>query len=195
MCDDCHVYKGHELVECDGGCDNKNWSEDMYKESFYFSPWDDEPSESGFTFCQDCMDSGYQDEDQFYCDWCSRDIATNNGYNSYYRFIEEGSMTCLKCVGDELKDNGLASFEGELELVIKGESLFGMFFDVGELEGQGWTAAEGFDNVLIDAGNRASVGDVIKSLNDAGRKVIIGYESLSIMGDEGYITVFSKEVA
>ncbi len=196
MCDNCRERDGQELVDCDGGCDTKNWSEDMYVDSYFFTPWDDEPTETGFTFCQECIDSGYQDgSDQFYCDWCSRDIAESNGYHSYYRLIQEGSMVCLKCIEDELKVKGVAAFEEEFELIIKGESMFGMFFNSGELEGEGWQAAEGFDNIRIDGENRGKVGDMVKSLNDEGRLAIIAYESLSIIGDEGYITVFSKEVA
>jgi len=195
-CDTCRLADGEEQEKCDH-CEELRFEDSILPEEVYFSPFDDDPTETGFTFCKTCYEQGEVDsnEETFYCDGCYRDIMVGNGYMQHYRIIGGCEMLCLKCVEETLKSEGIAGFEDELENVIEKGQPFGMFFNVGELEGEGWEPVPEFHNHLVSgADDMALLADLAKTEHEAGRLIIIGYESLSMMGDEGYVTLFSKGV-
>lgn len=195
-CDACRKLAGEERRECDA-CEGEHFASDMYEEAFYFSPFDDEEKLSGFAYCLECIDQGADDPDGqvFYCDWCERSIASDNGRMQHYRLLNDCEQVCLRCIETTLKDSGIAGIDGDqtLDEVFAGK-MFGMFFNVGELEAEGWTPDADYHDARIDGleGARA-LGKRAEEHHLAGRRIIIGYERLSIIGDEGYVTLFTKE--
>ena len=193
-CVPCRLLAEEEQEHCDG-CDEDAF--DTYSESMFFSPFDDEEQDTGFTFCMPCLDGGRDDPDgeRFNCDGCNRDIASTNGRMTHYRILNECEMVCLKCIEEGLKSGGVAAVGDDdlLADIFNGHKLFGMFFNVGELEDEGWTADPDFHNAVVgDGETMAALGERCRWHHEAGRPFIVEYESLSIIGDEGYITLRVK---
>ncbi len=160
----------------------------------YFSPFDTEEQGTGFFYCDACYEDGSADVDTFYCDGCSRTISESNGAHGHYRLIGGCELVCLRCIDKTLKREGIAGFPDELDELFTGGVLFGMFFNVGELEAEGWIGAPGYTNTFVKGREQAkALAYMAQSLDEGGRMIIIGYERLSIVGDEGYVTLFSKE--
>ena len=198
MCNDCRRQGGEEQEECTG-CEADTFTADLYEEALFFSPFDDEATDTGFKYCQECTDTGKDNEDgtQFYCDGCSREILSDNGRLIHYRLINECEQICIKCVGEALKAGGMAALNDEDMLggLFNRGQIFGMFFNVGELTSEGWTADPDFHDYRVEAPHADELGARAKEHHEAGRLIIIEYERLSIMGDEGYVTLYTKEDA
>ncbi len=193
-CDTCRLADGETEEACDH-CEELRFEVNLIPEEVYFSPFDDEPTATGFKYCSTCYEQGEieSNDETFYCDGCYRDIMQDNGYLSQYRIIGDCEMLCLKCIEETLKSEGIAGFEDELDNVLERGKPFGMFFNVGELEGEGWKPVPGFtDHIVSGAYEAALLAELAKEEHEAGRLIIIGYERMSIMGDEGYVTLFSK---
>ncbi len=198
-CAACRIRDGEELYECDG-CGEDTLDGDLYTEAFYFSPFDDEERESGFRFCYPCIDQGNDNVDgtEFYCDGCERKIASDNGRMLYYRILNDCEQVCLKCIEEDLKAGGIAAIDDDaiLERLFAGDNLFGMFFNVGELEAEGWTPDPLYHDYRCGGGEETvKLGARAHGWHKAGRLIIVGYESLSIIGGVGYVTLFTKEKA
>jgi len=191
-CRECRAATENEAT-CDG-CDKVLLEGDLYPEAYFFSPWDDDVSSTGLAYCQPCLDSGGGDDDTFYCDGCGRDISTDNGRMTHYRIFNDGEQVCLKCIMDSLLAGGVSNLDDEdiLASVIDDGKPWGMFFDRGQLEAEGWTTEEGWTNKLFNDYDADKLASKCKALYEAGRPFIIAYESLSITGGEGYISVYSK---
>ena len=190
----CRVCRAdtEDEVTCDG-CDETYLEGDVYEQSMYFDPWQVEEQSTGIRYCQSCIDRGSdRDEGIFYCEECNRDISDSNGRMYYYRILNECEQVCLRCIETDLKAGGVAALNDEdlLDKIFAGESLFGMFFNVGELEAEGWVPVEPFNDVRVTSGK--DIGPACRKLFDAEQPFIIGYERMSIMGDEGYVTLFTK---
>lgn len=192
-CSGCRVAAGEDTEECDG-CREQALEGDLTEQFFYMSPFDDEESGTGLKYCPHCFEDnqGELDEGTFNCERCERQIAEDRGHMTYYRIIDECEMVCLRCVEDILRSEGLAGFENELNLLLTQGRLFGMFFNVGELELDGWTR-ELYDVKVGSEAEAMVIAHKAQELHEDGRRIIIGYERMSIMGDEGYVTLFSKE--
>lgn len=190
-CSACRAAAGEDTEECDG-CGEATLEGDLCKEGYYFSPFDEEERDTGLKYCRRCLDEyGIPDEGTFYCSACERQIADSNGHMTYYRIIDDCEQVCLRCIEDILRSHGIAGFEGALEKLFTEGVLFGMFFNEGELEADGWTRE--LYNVCIGSTDEAMViARKAQELHEAGRLIIIGYERLSICGSEGYVTLFSK---
>jgi len=189
-CSGCRTLAGEVMEECDG-CREQTLEEDLREQFFYMSPFDDEESGTGLSYCPHCWDRGESlDEGTFYCDRCEREIAEDRGHMTYYRIVD-GEMTCLRCTEDVLRAEGIAGFPDTLDELFTEGKLFGMFFNVGELEADGWTR-ELYDVKVGSPAEAMVIAHKAQELHEAGRRIIIGYERLSIMGDEGYVTLFSK---
>ncbi len=161
----------------------------------FFSPFDDEEQGTGCFYCNSCYEDGRADDGTFHCDGCSRTISDSRGHLTHSRWVNE-RMECLRCVCEVLKAEGIAGYPDMLQGLFVDGRLFGMFFNRGELEAEGWIGAPGFTDTLV--GGRGlttpkALGYQAQSLHEGGRMIIIGYENLSIMGDEGYVTLYSKE--
>ncbi len=175
----------------------------------YDSPWDTVPAiiwlhdserrPVPYDIAESCLwaiDSGHlTDFHYFDCDACNRMVIVRcpqNGWQSYSRIVNDCEQWCLACVESTLKEEGIAGFPGELEELCESGHLFGMFFNVNELENEGWLATE--YRTFIDREESAMrLATEAKRLHEQGRLIIIGYESLAIGGSEGYVTLFSKE--
>ncbi len=197
QCEDCRAQNGEELTKCDV-CEESDFTADMYEEYIFMSPFDDEEQATGVAYCRPCVDRGANDPDGefFTCDGCYRKIASDNGHITHYRILNDYKQICLKCIEDDLKQGGVAALNDDdlLEQVFKGQ-VFGMFFDVGELAAEGWTADPDYDDVVMDTARAGELGARCRLHHDAGRLFIIEYERLSIVRDEGYITLRTKQEA
>lgn len=194
-CRDCRIAAGEGQAECEE-CGEPTFTDALYWESYYLSPFDDEPVDSDVKVCLACWDaagdSGGLEEGLFWCDACNRQISESRGHHLYYRDLEAGRW-CLACVEEVLKAEGIAGFEPELEALFNDGKPFGMFFNRGELEAEGWTPAPGFSDYRVAGGEETrALAAAARALHEAGERIIIGYERLSIVGDEGYVTLFSK---
>jgi len=189
-CTTCRLLAGEEQAECDG-CQEWTLEDDLTEQCYYFSPFDDEESGTGFRYCVHCWDQGGLDEGTFNCERCERQIAEDRGHMTYYRIIDECEMVCLQCVEEVLQDEGIAGFECEMEKLFREGALFGMFFNVGEPEADGWER-ELYDVRVAGTEGAMVIADKARELHEDGRRILIGYERLSIMGDEGYVSLYSK---
>ncbi len=194
-CVPCRLRHDEEQEACDS-CEELSF--DTYEEHIWLSPFDDEETATGFRFCQPCLDQGGNDPDgqQFYCDGCSREIASDNGRMIHYHILNACEMVCLRCIEEDLKRGGIATLDDEdiLTQLFAGKP-FGMFFNVGELEAEGWEPDPLYHDYRLDAGNAIKLGARAHGWHNSGRLIIIGYERLSIMGDEGYVTLYTKEAS
>lgn len=175
----------------------------------YSSPWDDEPitiyvhdnenlKPYTWTPCREATTSpDVTDFHYFTCEGCYRDVIVRNprnGWHNYSRIVNECEEWCLRCVEEVLKQEGIAGFEVELEGLFERGRLFGMFFSVGELEGEGWEPEPGFHDAHITTEEQAmDLAARGQALHQRRRRIIIAYESMAIGGLEGYVTLFSKE--
>ncbi len=175
-------------------CDREGTDEHELIEFFmFFSPFDDEERGTGCFYCESCYEDGQADDGTFFCDGCARTISDSRGHLTHSRWVNNG-VVCLRCVHETLREEGVAAYPDMLqELFIDGR-LFGIFFNRGELEAEGWIGAPGFTDTLIKGEEGAkALGHTARSLHEGGQMIIIGYENLSIMGDEGYVTLYSKD--
>ncbi len=69
----------------------------------------------------------------------------------------------------------------------------GEFFDEDELREAGYVKVDDFGSVKITEVNAAEYCHHAKSLIDDGAKVITVYKSLSILGNEGYVSMWSTK--
>lgn len=194
-CDQCRDYNEEEKIECDGyNCNKEYFIEDLYPEIYCFTPWDDEKPD-GNLYCQTCIDSGNDDidHDLFWCSLCERKIACSNGRMYYYRILNS-ELVCLKCISETLKEGGIAALDDEniLESVITEGTPWGMFFNIGELEDEGWETIPNWCDTRFDSSYSEDLANTCKELYEKNLPFIIAYESLSIMGDEGYISIYTK---
>lgn len=194
QCRTCRA-EDEDAVVCDA-CETEFLEGDVYPESYYFTPFDSEESDTGSHYCQSCLDHGDNDPDGqvFYCDGCSRNIASDNGRMSYYRILNECEQVCLRCITEDLKAGGVAGLNDDdlLADVLAGRKLFAVFFNVGELEAEGWQAVDGWHETCINATDLTGVAAAIRTIHEAGDLFIVEIERMSIIGDEGYITIRRK---
>lgn len=201
----------HECWACgdDGYAIGQDRAYNVQPIEVYDDPWDTTPtiiwthtSERRPTLyniaetCTEAIESPHlTDFHYFGCENCGRIVIVrcpSNGWHSYQRIIDDCEEWCLACVESTLRAEGIAGFPSELKGVLEEGHLFGMFFNVGELEDEGWLATD--YRTFINGEESAKLLAIeAKRLHEQGRLIIIGYESLAIGGSEGYITLFSKE--
>lgn len=150
----------------------------------YDSPYDIEPEYHDL--CEHCLDYFHT----FVCGWCDREIRQENS-NGHIFYRKLGcSIVCLECYEAEILESGLPidSFDGQ--------RIDGMFFSNNNNEplSHGWEKVEGYDHFFIrsDSSIEEYHNKAIELIRE-GWLVVTGYESLSIMGDEGYVTMFKKK--
>lgn len=162
---------------------------------YWLSPFKDiEPLSEIKWVCSDrCRDS-YM-EDTFYCDWCEREIVQSHGHRGYMRYLPDvGAVMCVACwqrlmlEQDEWAQDRIRQFAEVVGAPIPCD-----FFDHGELEAHGF---EEYQDIFITGidGVR-TVRGIVKNLLDEGRGVIIDQGATSIMGDEGNVTIWTRNPA
>lgn len=164
-----------------------------YSKDVYNTPW--EVTSHVHSYCsEECEQAdspGYYDFAPIHCDMCGRDIIERNPANGYmYQFRDlDGAEVCLKCYEEHILENGV-----DIEVFEKGQ-VAGMFFsgDNSEPIEAGYEKVEDYDDVKVNDGNKqAFLKKCIDLIND-GYKVLVGYERMSIIGDEGFVTMWRKK--
>lgn len=162
------------------------------REELYHSAFDDEPEQVTRYFCSDeCNTKFYDcsDEQYFTCEDCYRTIATMAGRNNQYRVVDDSSMVCLRCYEQDILENGIPREKFEEKRIS------GMFFsgDNNEPLAAGYEINPKFSNAFIQSQDSIDryCATALKFI-DRGYRVVTGYERLSIVGDEGYVTMFVK---
>lgn len=161
----------------------------------YNTPYDNCPELNVWYSCYyaySCMKGEIYSKDfaYNYCEHCGRNICMqnpSNGWHSQVRTLYEGGdFICTRCFDEIILEQGINEFwNGDMN---------GNFFGDEELERYGWK--EEFE-ALVGSGYRGykdpkETIERIQQLIDSGKKVLINYDSLSIGGLGGYITIFTK---
>lgn len=191
------IVKGPDGESCE--CLNCSFSRKVklarhsYDAEVYETPWDDTPKVKHF--CGDeCREVYLYSGDFAYqeCDRCGRLICQQNPRNGYmwqFRDLNDFEQVCLCCYEHMILEDGCdrAKFaSGQLP---------GMFFDWGnpEMAEAGYYPVPGYENKFI-RGSGSEACAVAVDLIDRGGKVICAYESMSICGGEGFISLYCKGV-
>lgn len=171
-------------------CGEKDSIEEYSNVSQYNSPWDKVPALNqycGEECLQNSEDSSFSDWSYQYCEECNKDIiirCSSNGYHGYFRYSEEHGQECLKCYQERLFQDGIS------EESLERGTLEGSFFDDGELKKEGFTQYQEY--FVKGTTGAKSVCQNALALLKQGKKIIINYEGLSILGDEGSISLWTK---
>lgn len=184
-------FKKENKMEC-----NNCWKEIERKpivEEVYDTPGDNAPEEKYFC-SEECKEEYLFGGDFAYfdCIGCKRRICEQNpaqGYFIQYRQAEDGYQICLRCYEEDILKNG-CNKQKFIDGVVPG-----MFFSYGnpELSAAGYSEVPGFDCYFVNGKeSRQKLCQTAIDLIESGYKVIVAYENLSTMGDEGYVTLYKK---
>lgn len=136
-------------------------------------------------------DHSFADFRFFECCSCLREICEQNpacGHQVQYRTTEDGSLICLQCYMAEIMEFGIPREKFEEE------QISGMFLIDREMKEAGFEKVDQFSNFMINSKMRAEAycKHALKRI-DAGYRIVTSYERLSIMGDEGEVTMWIKK--
>ena len=161
-----------------------------YLQKLYETPWEEEGDQHWF--CSEECTAAYLllYEECGSCERVIRDVHPRSLRQSQFRdHVRYGGM-CLQCYEGEILTNGQPreDFEGD---TIRG----GMFFSWCNPEPRQarFSPVDGFadyyvsDRLVVRLYNSRA-----RRLIDTEHHVVTGYERLSILGDEGYVTMFSR---
>lgn len=196
-----------EVVECHE-CGTRKFKSRMYAMDVHDSPWDAAPKtiyvckhtpkslqkhyhREWMESCEELLtDTGWADFRYFTCASCHRMVISqcpSNGWHSYVHTTDDGDEICLKCYEADLYENGIPreSFENN--------KIGGMFFNRGDLQKYGYAEVEGYQNFFVRGTEDAKrfCKEAIKWI-DAGYKVAVDYDHMSIGMLEGYVNMFIK---
>lgn len=196
----------HTRVEC-WACEAERTPRAMIKVEVFDDPWSEAgsavyvcrysaPDSRYVDSCYDALtDPGVTDFGYFDCESCQRLVIVrcpSNGWHSYQREIGDGEnvwgVECLACYERELFERGCKreAFEAG--------KIPGMFCDPSELRAHGFEVVDGYEDQRVDGDRARAFCDEAIRMIDAGQLVIVDYERLSIVGDEGYVTLWAKPV-
>ena len=163
---------------------------------FYSRPFDKNPEINYFVnwFAADCYAGRIYSKDFAYseCDVCGRTICQqnpSNGWMSQVHIDDNGNCTCNKCYEESALVNGIND-------EFNGSNIPGQFFNDSEISEAGWEKVE--DSILAGSGYsghrdpKDAIG-IIQKWIDAGKKVLVNYESMAIGGLGGYVSIYIKE--
>lgn len=198
------VDKPDDTTECNEFYNLYCFTELMIDPEFYSRPFDTAPDGLLYScwFAVDCMRGSVYSKDFAYfdCDCCNRTICEqnpSNGWMSQGRFYPDDdscSMICNKCFEEEMFEKGV-----DVSEVLRCRTIPGTFFVTSELEEKGFFEVEDMQDVLVGAGRFGSqdesvffnlLADKEAALKD--HIVVFNYESMSIGGMGGYISVWAK---
>jgi hypothetical protein len=144
---------------------------------------------------------GYGEFGFRFCEGCDRWICERNRYNGYQGWFKDAptydddeyeGQICVACYQSSVLTNGLprSAFEPDA----KGQFVMaGDFFDADDLEKAGYAEVPDFHRVKITGATAEQYCRHAQSLLDDGARVITTYRSLSILGDEGYVSMWSTK--
>ena len=161
-------------------------------EILFDTPWSD-----GYfvEFCgDDCHESFLHESSHDFsydlCEQCDRLICQRNpmnGYRTHFRF-DGDDYQCMGCYQDGLLENGQPEEDFQDSRIGGGD-----FFSESELRESGFVPDEKFTRFSVKNNFDARVfNSRAKELIQDGIKVIICHNSLSIFGDQGYVTLWKK---
>ena len=133
-------------------------------------------------------DGSWADFRYFDCEGCYRTVCEQNpknGWHVQYRIENECEQICLKCFQDQILEYGVSRD------VIENGEISGLFFNYNDPLLEGWDKF--IDYRFINSGDSKDrlLDEVLENI-DNGYKVVIGYESMSIGGLEGSVSVYRK---
>jgi len=162
---------------------------------FWSRPFDETPEENYFVnyFAADCYRGIIYSKDFAYfdCDDCGRTICQQNPSNGWMSqmHIIDGCQICNKCYEEKTLVDGI---NDEFD----GTNIPGQFYNYKEIEEAGWEEVEG--HILAGSGHsgyrdpKDAIG-IIQKWIDAGKKVLVNYNSMAIGGLGGYVSIYIKE--
>lgn len=179
------IENKNEKNKCDQCGEIITNESNMIQTEVYNSAFDTE-SETLY-FCDEECESNFFDDGEtyFFCERCNRNVIRQVGYNSHYRVVN-GETMCVQCYQEEILKNGMhkESFEGSM--------ISGMFFNRGNKEVLSVGFKE-YKSVFVTGTKTAEeLNKELKELNET-QKIVIAFENLSIIGNEGHIIIYIKD--
>ena len=172
------------LVDCEGCWEEVavESEEDIWERVVHPSPFDEEGELVEFCSieCEEQFMEGY-----FHCECCQRQVATNNGYETYYRWISDHEIICIKCYEELMLEEGQPASDCEGEGISGGS-----WFSEDELRENGYRK---FKRYFIGGESDAKEYNFDMSLfMDFHIQVITKFESLAFGGFEGSVSMWIK---
>lgn len=121
---------------------------------------------------EECRDNA--EESYYYCEGCDRFIYYEDNFHNH-----NDATLCDKCYSKELLTNGLTVIE---------DTINGMFFSKNELYKNKW---EFEVSKFVNYANKDDTLNRAKELLET-KRVLFRYTSLSIVGNEGYVEIWTK---
>jgi len=153
----------------------------------YDSPFSDDTTI--YTFCSTaCYESWRESDEVETCEICGKLIRTSKGHHYNFRDIN-GGYICLACYMTDILANGVSK-QSFID-----RTLSGMFFDSGDLENAGYIPIPEYEYFAV--GSKYSIDrycNAALEYIDKGYKVVTEYDDLSIMGNEGFVSMHVKKL-
>ncbi len=149
-----------------------------------FEPFEDK----GYVMdiCTDCDERGDATSDSFYCQSCGRYIYFNNGMRDNMRtFYGTPDYSCVACWQKHALKDGMDPDDFE------GDTMRGDFFNDDDLVKAGFEKT-GFSPFVSSQTGAGMVNAYCRQMLAEGRKVVLCYERLSMLGDEGDVAVWTR---
>lgn len=173
--------------ECYSCGDNCVWEDGEARQAEFFDNPHSDKSVTGY-LCDDCVDGSSHLVEFGYdpCESCDRYICNRNPRNGYQTWFRQG--VCCACYQEEMLERGqpLSDFEG-VSSGVKGD-----FYDDCDLIKAGYAVVAGSTNVKVTNAQARAYRQTALSFVQAGDAIITQYVSLSILGDEGYVTMWRR---
>lgn len=139
--------------------------------------------------CERCADDEYSES--FECLECGRRIrysSPSHPAHSNGREVED-DILCLSCYEEMLLEEGVDAHSFLIRIIS------GMFFSSNniELTDAGWEVVEDYEDFYISENTKDEYCNKALALIDKGYMIINAYERLSILGDEGMVSMFCKK--
>jgi len=180
-----------ECYSCGAACvwedDDDGEAGEARQAEFFDNPHSDK-SVTGY-LCDDCVSgSSYLVEFGYDpCESCDRYICKRNPRNGYQTWFRQG--VCCACYQDEMLERGqpLSDLEG-VSSGVKGD-----FYDDCDLIKAGYSVVAPYSNFKVTgAGQAQAYRQIAWSFMRTGDAIVTQYRRLSILGDEGYVTMWRR---
>lgn len=162
------------------------------QEELFDTPWSD--GRVAYFCEEDCHQSFLESNHDFayhYCEGCERMICQRNpmnGYRTHFRFADETTdyLQCTGCYQDDLLENGQPEEDFQGNRIGGGD-----FFSPSELTEAGYERDENYSRFRVIGGSKArELNAYARELVQQDVKVITSFNSISIFGDQGYVTLW-----
>jgi len=162
-------------------------------ETVYDSPWSDSRDVS---LCEECHLNDDNSEFSYWeCNVCNRKICQRNlgnGYQSWFKHSPDDELICCACYQEDRLKNGQAE-DDFLPDHTGCHHIQGDFYDDGDLEKAGFAKHSDWRHKKVSQRLAADYCNAAYQMIQNDHKVITQYRNLSIFGDEGYVTMWTKK--